>query len=286
MTDSPFSNSIYTQGDEDVKFPEASAGETAVPVKRKRGRPARVSNKSAQLKKEQQFAIGYVRVSTEEQATTGVSLDAQEERIRAYCSLAGLKLTKIIREEGVSAAKKLLNRPGGEEMHRLLGRGATHVVALKLDRLFRDAVDALERTKQWDKDGIALHLIDMGGQTVSTTSAMGRMMLTMMAAFAELERNLISERTSAAMQHLKRQRKVYGVVPIGYRCVGGELVEQNDEQTVVKTIFEWRFQMGWTLARIAEELNRENVKPFRGGQKWYASTVGKICDNDIHKAAA
>lgn len=70
------------------------------------------------------------------------------------------------------------------------------MVALKLDRRFRDAADALVQTRVWDRAGIALHVVDMGGQSLNTASSMGRMFLTMTAAFAELERNLISERTT------------------------------------------------------------------------------------------
>src|ERR1017187_1751358 len=142
-------------------------------------------------------AVAYVRVSTAEQAREGISLEAQEDRVRAYCTMAGLDLVAVLREEGVSAAKVLASRPAGRELLGLLAAGsARHVVALKLDRLFRDAVDALTITRDWDLARVALHLVDMGGQTINTGSPMGRMFLTMMAGFAELERNLISERTS------------------------------------------------------------------------------------------
>src|SRR6266576_5058844 len=72
---------------------------------------------------------------------------------------------------------------------------------MKLDRLFRDAEDALRQTKAWDRTGISLHLVDIGGQSMNTGSAMGRMFLTLMAGFAELERNLIAERTTAVLAH-------------------------------------------------------------------------------------
>ena len=69
-------------------------------------------------------------------------------------------------------------------------------MACKLDRLFRDAADCLNVTKHWDKRNIALHLIDVGGQTIDTSSSMGRFFLTMMAGVAEMERNLIRDRTT------------------------------------------------------------------------------------------
>src|SRR5689334_18214890 len=88
--------------------------------------------------------LGYVRVSTTEQAREGVSLDAQEERIHAYCQMSNLNLLNIVREDGISAAKALASRPGGREIvAAVTGKRIQHIVALKLDRLFRDAVDAL-----------------------------------------------------------------------------------------------------------------------------------------------
>src|ERR1700677_2248069 len=130
-------------------------------------------------------AVGYIRVSTLDQSRNGVSLEAQEERLRAYCTAAGLHLVALIREDGVSASIPLADRPQGAELLAAMKNGVAHVVTLKLDRLFRDAEDALRQTRAWDKAGVALHLVDMGGQSINTASAMGRMMLTMMAAFAE-----------------------------------------------------------------------------------------------------
>lgn len=226
-------------------------------------------------------AFGYVRVSTEEQATGGVSLAAQEERIRAYCVLAGLDLAEIVREEGVSGAKPLGERPAGSSMLPKIGRrGARHIVALKLDRLFRSAVDALEQTQRWDNADVTLHLVDMGGQAINTRSAMGRMLLTMMAAFAEFERNLISERTATAMQHMKGQRRVYARVPLGYVADGDDLVRHNDEMLVVRRIRDLR-TFGQTYAAIAAAFNAEKVPTKRGG-RWYPSTIRYIEQNDLY----
>lgn len=219
-----------------------------------------------------------MRVSTEEQARFGVSLDSQAERIRAYCLSAGLDLAELVTEDGVSGTKKLETRPGGTQ---LLASKHEHVVALKLDRLFRDAEDALNQTRRWDRAGIALHVIDMGGQALNTASAMGRMFLTMTAAFAELERNLIAERTASALGHKKRQHKAYSPTPFGFSRDGKDLVHDAAELDVVKRIRRWEVK-GWSQRAIAEELNRLQVPTKRGGLQWYASTVGKILANSIH----
>lgn len=225
--------------------------------------------------------VGYVRVSTAEQASEGVSLDAQSERIRAYCTLAGLELVALVREEGVSGTVPLAERKGGEELVREMVRcKARHVVALKLDRLFRDAADALTVTRQWDKTGVSLHLIDVGGQTINTASAMGRMFLTMMAGFAELERNLIAERTTAALAHKKAHRQVYAPTPIGFDRVGETLVRNGEEQAIVARIIAARGE-GRALNAIAAELNAEGVPTKRGG-RWHASTVRYIERNGLY----
>lgn len=227
-------------------------------------------------------AIGYVRVSTEEQAKYGVSLDAQLTRIQAYCTLAGLHLARVISEDGVSGAKKLDSRPGGSQLTEALRkRTVLHVVALKLDRLFRDAEDALSQTRTWDRAGVALHIIDMGGSALNTASAMGRMFLTMTAAFAELERNLIGERTSTALAHKKAQRKVYSPTPFGFTRSGDALEVDTGEMDTLEIIRRWQ-RDGLTYRAIACQLNAREVPTKRGGRQWYASTVQQILANDLH----
>lgn len=227
-------------------------------------------------------AVCYLRVSTEEQARGGVSLEAQEERLKAYCSMTGLEIIEVIREEGISGAKPLASRPGGERLLKLIAsKKVKHVVALKLDRLFRDAEDALHQTRAWDKAGIALHLVDMGGQTLNTATAMGRFFLNMMAAFAELERNLIAERTATALAHKKAHKKAYAPTPFGFERVGDTLQEKPEEQEIIAQIFAWR-EAGWSLRKIAEELNKRGVPTKQGGQ-WHASTVKYILENSLYR---
>lgn len=228
-------------------------------------------------------AVCYIRVSTEEQARHGVSLAAQEERLRAYCLMSGLTIVKVVREEGVSASKALAIRPAGEQLLKMIARGeAKHVVALKLDRLFRDAEDALHQSKAWDKAGVALHLVDMGGQTLNTASAMGRFFLNMMAGFAELERNLIAERTEAALNHKKGNLEAYSPTPYGYDREGDTLTENAEEQEAINRIHALR-SVGASLRAIAAELTRLGI-PTKTGGKWYASTVKYILDNDLYSA--
>lgn len=229
-------------------------------------------------------AVLYTRVSTQEQVAGGISLRDQEEKLLAYCKMTGLEPVHVIREEGISAAKPLATRPGGQELLNMVNRGqVAHVVALKLDRLFRDAADALTESKAWDKAGVTLHLVDMGGQALNTASAMGRFFLNTMAGFAELERNLIAERTEAAMKYKKVHREAYSPVPFGYNREGDNLTENEQELKAVQLIREWRGQ-GWTLQKIAQELTARGIKTKRGG-KWYPGTVKYILENNLYSEA-
>lgn len=230
-------------------------------------------------------AVAYIRVSTVEQVTEGVSLAAQEERIKAYCTMTGLELVAVIRDEGVSASKELSTRPGGMELLKLVStQGIKNIVALKLDRLFRDAADCLNQTRAWDTAGIALHLIDMGGTAINTGTAMGRFFITMAAGFAELERNMIAERTAAALAHKKANREAYSPTPMGYDREGKSLVVNQEEQEVINQIKTWRGE-GHSLREIAKRLN-DNGVPTKKGGKWYASTINNILGNNLHEEVA
>ncbi len=229
-------------------------------------------------------AVLYIRVSTKEQVSGGVSMDQQEAKLKSYCELQGLEVAGVIRENGISGSKPLKARPGGGELIDLVKNGTSHVVSLKLDRLFRDSIDALTMSRQWDQEGISLHLVDMGGQAINTGSAMGRFFLNTMAGFAELERNLIGERTEAAMNHKKDNREAYGPTPFGYTREGSQLIEDQGEQEVIAIIKDLRGG-GYSLQAIADHLTGEGYNTKKGG-KWYPSTVNYILKNNLYGVIA
>lgn len=223
-------------------------------------------------------AVAYVRVSTEEQAAFGGSLAMQRDRIAAYCALADLELVETFTEQGVSGSVPLGERRRGKVMLELLAAGRVrHVIALKLDRLFRDAANALTLTRVWDREGIELHLVDMGGASLNTSSAMGRMMLTILSGFAEWERNVIGERTRAVLRHKRVRREVYSPTPLGFRREGKQLVEDDGEQATLTRIRTLSVE-GLSLNAIARTLNDEGV-PTKRGATWHASTVRYLLRN-------
>jgi site-specific DNA recombinase len=205
---------------------------------------------------------GYIRVSSEEQSREGSSLPAQRARIEAYCTMRALDLVEIVEDPGVSASKALAARAGGRHLLEILRRRrVSGIVAFKLDRLFRNCGDCLTNVESWDRAGVALHLIDLGGSAIDTSTAAGKFFLTVMAGAAELERNQISERTSAVLRH-KASRGEYtgGEPPYGFRVGSGgvQLVEDPGEQRVIARARELRVARV-SLRRIAAQLAAEGM---------------------------
>lgn len=210
------------------------------------------------------IALGYVRVSTEEQVAGGVSLEAQRERIAQFCTIRGMTLERIYADEGVSGGTRLQDRP---EAARMLARVAASreriaVVVIKLDRLSRNVRDFLAVV---DDDiaaqGASLFIVDFGQEAVDATSPMGRLLLTQMASFAELERMMIKDRTRTAMQYMRRQGRLVGWRPYGRRLAEGsdtQLEDDPDEQGVIAQIRAWR-AAGVSIRGVAQLLNAAGI---------------------------
>lgn len=228
-------------------------------------------------------AIGYIRVSTEEQSREGISLDAQKEKIRAYCSIHDLELVCIQEDAGISG-KAVDNRPGFQECLRMLEDGqADALVVLKLDRMSRSTKDVLELSEAFQGRGWQLHSIS---ERLDTSSAAGRFVLTILAALAQMEREQIGERTSMALQHKKARGERLGTTPYGYETIetsnGKELIPLDSEQAVLRRIADLR-EEGWYLSDIAGILNVEGIPTKRGG-KWHVSTISYLLRYIIPKA--
>ena len=148
--------------------------------------------------------LGYIRVSTTEQRQEGCSLTMQGEKLRAYCQLHEIDLVDII-EESLSA-KAVDSRPGFmSALEQVYSGKADGLLIWKLDRAFRSTQDALAVAQRLNKKGRALVSVS---EQLDTRSAMGSFVFTLMASLAELERRLIGERTSAALQSKKSRGNV------------------------------------------------------------------------------
>lgn len=177
--------------------------------------------------------FGYVRVSTGRQAEEGESLGAQERQLAGYAMQHGWTLAEVFREEGVSGSVPLAERPAGARLLAALQPGDV-VVAPKLDRVFRSALDALQMVAAFKERGVALHLLDLGGDV--SGNGLSKLFLTVAAAFAEAERDRIRERISTVKAD-QRQRGRYlgGKVPFGY-AVGadGSLEPVPEQQAAIR----------------------------------------------------
>ena len=131
---------------------------------------------------------------------------------------------------------------------------------LKLDRMFRNAGDCLTTVEAWERSGIALHVVDLGGSAIDTTSAAGRFMLVVLAGAAEMERNLTRERTRSAMAVKRANGQRVGTVPYGFTLAsdGVGLVRDTKEQAIIRDIREMRSR-GFKLQQIAIELTDRGI---------------------------
>jgi DNA invertase Pin-like site-specific DNA recombinase len=166
--------------------------------------------------------VGYIRVSTADQADSGLGLAAQEEKIRAYAKLYDLEVVALEVDAGISA--KTMDRPAFLRALSMLGRGADGILVAKLDRLTRSVRD-LGAILQDYFTSTPYTLFSVADQ-VDTRSASGRLVLNILASVSEWEREVIAERTKAALSVLKASGKRAGNVPLGKRALpDGTLVD-------------------------------------------------------------
>ena len=159
-------------------------------------------------------AIGYVRVSTEEQAREGISIEAQEERIRALATAKGWDLVEIIKDPGYSG--KNLSRPGIMSLIDSCRRGTVNVVIVnKVDRLTRKQKDLWYLLEDiFYKNQVGFLSVT---ESFDSTTAAGTAFLGMIGVFAQLERDLVSERTREALNHKRAKGGWVGRTPTGFR---------------------------------------------------------------------
>lgn len=194
--------------------------------------------------------IGYARVSTLEQAREGISLENQEAKIRIYASLNDLNLVEVIRDEGASG--KSLDRQGMTRLLEMVNAGKVEaVIVYKLDRLSRKTIDTLNLIELFEAKDVAFHSIS---EKVDTKSATGKFFLTIISAIAQMERDLIAERTKDALAYKKANGEWIGGVPFGFKIEHNRLVEDSEQMKVIQKAKRLR-RRGKSLRDIAGKLN-------------------------------
>jgi site-specific DNA recombinase len=218
---------------------------------------------------------GYIRVSTREQEISGLSVEAQLEKIRAYCIANDLDLVGVVQETG---SGKNLKREGLASLLIKARAGYLDgIVCLKIDRMFRSTIDALTVTAEMDRLGVAVHFIQ---EYINTKTPAGKVFFTLIAAFAQMERELISERTTAALAAKRARGERMGREPYGWALAGPgsqDMVPVTDEQENAAHIL----QMGRDrkpAVEIAESLNRMG-RVNRAGRPWNKSAVNRVLRN-------
>jgi site-specific DNA recombinase len=223
------------------------------------------------LTQAEKLTVGYVRVSSEDQAQHGVSLEAQEARIRAFAVATARSLDEVIVDAGVSA--KTLVRPGMARVLEGVGKGTIGtVIVLKLDRMtrsIRDLGDLLEAFKRADAALVSV------GESLDTQSAAGRMVINMLGVVSQWEREAIAERTAFALSHKRSQRKVYGHVAFGYRRIGDDLIPDESQQEALQHIVRMH-NAGESYRSLGAWLAANGHKPAQGATLWHAASVRKL----------
>ena len=203
-------------------------------------------------------ALAYIRVSSDDQADSGLGLEAQRQRIADYCQLKGLRLAEVFEDPGVSGGKPLASRPAGSQLLAAAHKTKSLAIVAKLDRLFRSVADAASVIADFDEKGIRLVALSEG---FDLRNPYGRAMARMASVFAELERALIRERTRTALD-VKRSRggRISGHAPYGWDFGSGGLFLKNcREQRMIAQMHHLRTE-GVSSRSIATRLDREGIR--------------------------
>ena len=212
--------------------------------------------------------IAYVRVSTDKQAESGQSIETQVDQIKKYAALYDLEIIDTIIDDGYSASN--LDRSGLKRVFAMLNAGiAQGVIITKLDRLTRSVFDLSYLLKNYMDKYRFMSVYDK----FDTDTASGRMILSILTTVSQWEREIISERTKAVLQHKKAQGERVGNIPYGYKLAsdGIHLEVNPDEQIVTIEVKELR-QSGMTLDSIRQIL-MDNNRVTRKGKPFSISSI-------------
>ncbi len=218
----------------------------------------------------------YTRVSTEDQAKEGFSLDAQLEKLRAYCTARGWSVAGEYIDDGYSGRKA--KRPAYIRMMEERGKWDTLLV-IKMDRIHRNSKNFMTMMEELGREG--KEFVSMM-ESLDTSTAMGRFVMDIIQRIAQLESEQIGERVYIGMeQKAKTNGGMLGFnIPYGYDYVNGKLVENKTESPQIKRIFEL-YLAGQSMDKIAELLNQEGI-PSKQNKKWGPHTIQVILKNPLY----
>ena len=204
--------------------------------------------------------VGYVRVSTAEQADSGAGLDAQRAAIAAEVERRGWELLDVFEDKNGASAKTMRNREGlTAALDVVESGGADGLIVAKLDRLSRSLLDFAGLMERSQRNGWSLIALDLG---VDTSTPSGEMMANVLAVFAQFERRLIGQRTKDALAVRRAQ---------GVRLGRPRSLPDGVRRRIVREL-----GRGDSVGEITARLNEEGVPTAQGGAQWWPSTVRLI----------
>src|SRR3989344_2667096 len=226
------------------------------------------------------LAAIYIRVSTEDQARFGISLQAQEDSLKNYCNALGYQIYKIYKDEGKSA-KDIKHRP---QMVQMLADAEIKkfqaIFIYKLDRFSRsimDLISTIEKLKEWGVDFVSMQ------DKIETTSATGKLMFHIISAFAEFERNVTGERTHFTMKAKFQRGGLITRAPLGYKIINKELFPAENSY-IVQEIYNAFLTGNTSLTQLAKKysLSVNGLKKVLTNQTY----LGKIkFDGQTHQGS-
>jgi len=228
----------------------------------------------------QRHAFGYSRVSSGQQADSGISLAEQDLKIRARCAENGWDLKQVFVDAGISGSTPLGKRPQGRALLSVVKPGDA-IVSTRMDRLFRSSLNALETIENFKRRKIGLLLLDLGDVT---DSSIAQLIASVLAATAQFERGLISERQCDAKAQLRRQgRHQGGSRPFGWtvgtaRGHATALIPDLAEQAAIAEMVTMR-EGGSSLMAIRNAIRRQ-------GHRISQETVRRVCERHAATAEA
>ena len=228
------------------------------------------------MNEEKKIAGLYIRVSTEDQAREGFSLQEQEKRLRTMCEFKGYEVYNVYEERGISA-KTGNYRPKFEELLQdIRDKKVNTIVVLKLDRLTRSVAD-------WEKILTFLEendaYLDCANDDINTTNANGKMISRILTSVSQQEIERTSERTKIGLAGAIKVGHIPHQAPLGYKHEDKKLVIDYATKDVVIRIFNM-YHDGLSYKKISNILNEEQVL---GKTNWRDSTIVNLIENPIYK---
>ena len=218
----------------------------------------------------------YARVSTEDQATEGFSLEAQMKKMEAYCQVEGYEVVGRYIDDGYSGRK--INRPEYQRMMREMDNWDV-IVVLKMDRIHRNSVNftlMMDQLRKKNKEFASVY------DNLDTVNAMGRFVMDIMQRIAQLESEQIGERVKIAMTFKAKNGKgsLGSAHPYGYQYKNGNLIVVEDEAHIVRAIFNM-YADGKSLQFICDHLNNAGIESKKG-VGWSRQTISNILHNPVY----